>query len=90
VVQVFIARAVMILTGAWIAYIGYTLLTVAIAIPATLVLWFIAAATIALGARGKIQHGWGGFNADHLLRDERPPSVEGTLQGGRHGNAHRT
>ena len=62
--QIFVARAVMIFTGACIAYIGYTLLITPIAIPFTVVLWLIAAATIALGARGKIQHGWGGFNAD--------------------------
>ena len=64
--MIFAARAVMIFTGAWMAYIGYTLLTRPIAIPLTITVWLIAAATIALGARGKIQHGWGGFNADHL------------------------
>jgi hypothetical protein len=64
--QTILARAVMIATGAWIAYIGYTMLTTAIAIPLTVVLWLVAAATVALGARGKIERGWGGFDAHDL------------------------
>lgn len=56
-------RLVMIATGAWTAYIGYTLLTRPLAIPVTVTLWLIAAVVIALGARGKIQDGWGGFDA---------------------------
>lgn len=64
--QIILARAVMIATGAWIAYIGYTMLTTAIAIPLTVALWLVAAATAALGARGKIERGWGGFDANDL------------------------
>ena len=61
-----LARVVMIATGAWTAYIGYTILTTPAAIPLTVVLWLIAAAIVALGARGKIDRGWGGFDASHL------------------------
>jgi hypothetical protein len=64
--EILAARTVLIVTALWIAYIGYAVLTTAAAIPLTVTLWLIAAATAALGARGKIQHGWGGFNADHL------------------------
>lgn len=61
--QVVLARLVMIGAGVWVAWIGYTLLTRPLAIPFTVTLWLIAAATIALGARGKIDQGWGGFDA---------------------------
>ena len=65
-IQVVLARVIMIATGAWAVYIGYTLLTTPLAIPVTVAIWLAAALTIALGARGKIAEGWGGFNAEHL------------------------
>lgn len=64
--QIAAARAVMIATGAWTAYIGYTMLTTAAAIPLTVGVWLVAAAIVALGARGKIERGWGGFDAGGL------------------------
>lgn len=68
-IQVRVARAAMMLTGAWTAYIGYTLLTTAMAIPLTVGLWLVAAAILALGARGKIEQGWPWLNADGLADD---------------------
>ena len=65
-VQLVLARGVMIATGLWAAYIGYTLLTTPLAIPLTVAVWLGAAAAVALGARGKIAQGWGGFTAAHL------------------------
>ena len=70
---VIMGRIVMIGTGAWMAWVGYTLLTQPLAIPFTVAIWLIAALTMALGARGKIQEGWGGFDAT------------GVDSGGRHG-----
>ena len=64
-IQLVLARVVMIATGAWAVYIGYTLLITPLAIPLTVAIWIAAAATIALGARGKIAQGWGGFDAEH-------------------------
>jgi hypothetical protein len=62
--QVVLARVVMIATGVWMAYIGYAMLTTPLAIPLTVGVWLVAAATVALGARGKIERGWGGFDAN--------------------------
>ena len=69
--QVVLARAVMIATGAGMVYIGYRLLTTPGAIPVTVGIWLVAALTIGLGARGKIQRGWGGFDASPLDVDDR-------------------
>lgn len=60
---VLMGRLVMIATGLGTAYVGYSLLTRPLAIPFTVLLWLVAAAVIALGARGKIEKGWGGFDA---------------------------
>jgi hypothetical protein len=64
-----LARGLMVATGAAMAYVGYAVLTSASAIPLTIGIWLAAALTIALGARGKIDQGWGGFDASG--RDEK-------------------
>lgn len=55
-IEAFLARLVMIVMAAGIAYVGYTLLTTAWAIPFVIVLWLGAAAILNLGLWGRLPH----------------------------------
>lgn len=55
-VEIVLARLVMFVMAAGIAYVGYTLLTTAWAIPLAVVLWLGAAAIFNLGLWGELPH----------------------------------
>ena len=53
-VETFLARLVMLVMAASIAYIGYSVITRPLAIPLAIVLWLGAAAMFFLGVWGKL------------------------------------
>jgi hypothetical protein len=55
-IETALARLVMFIMAGGIAYVGYTLLTSAWAIPVTVVLWLGAAAIFNLGLWGELPH----------------------------------
>lgn len=55
-IEAFIARLVMIVMAAGIAYTGYSLITRPLAIPVAVVLWLGATAIFFLGLWGRLPH----------------------------------
>lgn len=55
-IEAFIARLVMIVMAAGIAYTGYSLITRPLAIPVAVVLWLGATAIFFLGLWGELPH----------------------------------
>jgi hypothetical protein len=55
-IEIALARLVMIVMAIGIAFVGYTLLTTAWAIPLAVALWLGAVSIAALGVRGKLPH----------------------------------
>ena len=53
-VETFLARLVMLVMAASIAYIGYSVITTPLAIPLAIVLWLGATAMFFLGVWGKL------------------------------------
>ena len=55
--EIFVARLVMIVMAAGIAYTGYSVITRPLAIPVAIVLWLGAAASFCLGLWGPLPDG---------------------------------
>ena len=64
-VEAFLARLVMIVMAAGIAYLGYSLITRPLAIPVAIVLWLGATAILFLGL-------WGKLPQEHVVRYHQP------------------
>ena len=64
-VEAFLARLVMIVMAAGIAFLGYAVITSPLAIPVAIVLWLGAAAIFFLGI-------WGKLPDEHVLSHRHP------------------
>lgn len=64
-VEAFLARLVMIVMAAGIAYTGYAVITTPLAIPVAIVLWLGATAILFLGL-------WGKLPQEHVLHQWHP------------------
>ena len=66
-VEAFLARLVMIVMAAGIAFLGYSIITRPLAIPVAIVLWLGATAIFFLGV-------WGKLPSEHVLTQYHPPT----------------